>query len=82
MKIRDAHALLSGDSTEQIFQSGSIEIVAEDGRALLRVTMGKDGTVRVHAGMVCKHGGKLLDDAINIRPISSNAVEISRPEYK
>ena len=81
MKIRDGHATLNGDKTEHEMPSGSVEIIADDGRTLLCVTAQKDGSLRIHAGMVCNHGGKLLDDRLDIRPIASNAIEITRPIY-
>jgi len=61
--------------------SGSVEIIADDGRTLLCVTAQKDGSLRIHAGMVCTHDGKLLDDRLDIRPIASNAIVITRPIY-
>ena len=81
MKIRDGHATLNGDKTDHEMPSGSVEIIADDGRTLLCVTEYKDGSLRIHAGTVCKHDGKMLDRALNIRPISSNAIEITRPVY-
>lgn len=81
MKIRDGHATLNGDKTEHEMPSDSVEIIADDGRTLLCVTMQKDGSLRIHAGMVCTHDGKLLDDRLDIRPIASNTIEITRPIY-
>lgn len=81
MKIRDGHATLNGDNTEHEMPSGSVEIIADDGRTLLCVTVQKDGSLRIHAGVVCTHGGKLLDDRLDTRPIASNAIEITRPIY-
>jgi hypothetical protein len=81
MKIRDGHATINGDITEHEMPSGSVEIIADDGRTLLCITMQKDGSLRIHAGHVCKHGGKLLDDRMDIRPIASNVIEIARPIY-
>ena len=81
MKIRDGHSYINGDTTEHEMPSGSVEIIADDGRALLCVTLKEDGTIRIDSGMRCKHGGKMLDSRIFIRPIASNAIEIIRPLY-
>jgi len=79
MKIRDGNATINGDKTEHTMPSGSVEIIADDGRTLLCVTALQDGSLRIHAGMICAHGSKLLDDRLDIRPIASNAIEIRRP---
>jgi len=81
MKVRDGHATINGDKTEYSIPSGTVEIIADDGRTLFSVHMQKDGAMAVRAGSVCKHGDKLLDDRLDIRPIASNAIEITRPAY-
>jgi hypothetical protein len=81
MKIRDGFATINGDTTEHELPSDSLEIIADDGKSLLRVSQQRDGSIRIHAGYVCKHGGKILDDRMLIRPIAGNVIEIIRPVY-
>jgi len=83
MKIRDGNAVINGDKTEHELPSGGLEIIADDGRStLFSVNLRKDGTLRIDAGTYCKHGGKILEDRILIKPEASNVVSIIRPEYK
>lgn len=81
MKIRDSHATLNGDETTHDLPSGGLQIVAGDGRSLYEVILLKTGVLQIRMGMVCRHGGKLLDDTLLIKPVASNVVEIIRPEY-
>ena len=82
MKIRDAHAAVSGDMTEYGIPSNGLEIIADDGRTLFSVWLAKDGSLRVTAGHHCSHGGKFLDDTFKIKPISTNLIELHRDECK
>lgn len=81
MKIRDGHATINGDTTEYEMPSGSIDIIAEGGKTLMRVSLQKDGSVRVSAGHVCKRGDVVLDDKLLIHPLACNVIEITRPAY-
>lgn len=82
MKIRDSHATINGDTTEHEMPSGSIDIIAEGGKTLMRVALHRDGSVRISAGHVCKQGDVVLDDKLLILPIACNVIEITRPAYK
>ena len=82
MRIRDAHAAISGDMTEYGIPSGGLEIIADDGRTLFSVSLAKDGSLRVTAGHICQHYGKFLDDTLKIKPISTNLIELHRDECK
>jgi len=82
MRIRDAHAAISGDMTEYGIPSGGLEIIADDGRTLFSVWLAKDGALRVKAGHICQHYGKFLDDTLKIKPISTNLIELHRDECK
>lgn len=82
MRIRDSHATLNGDATEHTMPSGSLDIIAEDGRTLFNIELRNDGTLRVDAGHRCKHLGVVFDDIIQVTPISSNAIRVSRRKPK
>ena len=79
MNIRDGHATLNGDTTVHTMPSGSLDIIADDGRCLFGITLNKDGTLRVDAGQVCKHHGIFLDDSLQIAPIACNVIHLVRP---
>lgn len=82
MKIRDSHATINGDPTEYEMPSGSLDIIAEDGRSLFSIRELEGGVVEIHSGCVTKHGGVLLDDRMYVIPRSSNQVFIQRPKYR
>ena len=82
MNIRDIHATIQGDKTQYTLPSGGVVVIADDGQELFSVTLQKDGSIHVSASNPCKHGGVLLDDRLDIRPVASNAINISRPPYK
>ena len=82
MRIRDAHAAISGDMTEYGIPSNGLEIIADDGRTLFGVSLAKDGSLRVTAGHHCRHAGKVFDDTFKIKPISTNLIELHRDECK
>jgi len=82
MKIRDGHARLNGDKTEYEMPSGSLDIIADDGRTLFGISLEKDGSIRVDSGSHCKHGGIGFEDTIQIIPRATNVVTVSRPKIK
>jgi len=82
MRIRDAHAAISGDMTEYGIPSNGLEIIADDGRTLFNVSLANDGVLRVKAGHICQHYGKFLDDTFKIKPIATNLIELHREECK
>ena len=82
MRIRDAHAAISGDMTEYGIPSNELEIIADDGRTLFSVSLANDGVLRVKAGHICQHYGKFLDDTFKIKPIATNLIELHREECK
>lgn len=82
MKIRDSHARLNGSDTEHTMPSGGLDIIADDGRTLLCVTLNKDGSIHLSSAGHCKHNGKMLEDAILVQPRASNCVEIIRQPFQ
>ena len=78
MRIRDAHATISGDKTEREMPSNSLDIIADDGQRLFGITLNNDSSIRVDFGHVCKHGGAALDDIGCIIPIASNCFTVKR----
>lgn len=81
MKIRDGHAVISGDNTEYEMPSGSCDIIADDGRTLFSFKLEDDGGVYVSAGGCCKHNDAVLDDGpLHILPRASNSIIIQRPK--
>lgn len=81
IRIRDAHATINGDTTETAYDTGSIEIIADDGRCLYGIRLVDGCKIEVSTGSICKSDGALLDDRLIIQPNSSNRITISRPEY-
>ena len=77
MKIRDSHAAVNGEFKTQTMPSGSLDIVADDGRTLFTVRL-KDGHLEVSSGGVCKHDGKVLDEGLLVAPRYRNQVFVSR----
>jgi hypothetical protein len=82
MRIRDAHATISGHKPEYYMPSDGLEIIADDGRTLFSVWLANDGVLRVKPGHHCKHNGKFLDDTFKIKPIATNLIELHRDECK
>jgi len=80
MKIRDSHAELNGDSKTQKMDSGSLDVVADDGRTLFSVSL-KDGQLEVRSGGFCNHAGVVLDDKLFVVPRYANQVFIARAPY-
>jgi hypothetical protein len=81
MRIRDGFATINGIKTEYEMPSGSLEIIADDGKTLFGISL-EEGKIRIDSGNFCKHEGIVLDDRIEIHPIASNVVLASRPKYK
>jgi hypothetical protein len=80
MQIRDGNAAKNGEFQTQKMPSGTLDIIADDGRTLFSLRL-KDGALEVSAGGVCKHDGQLLNEALTIAPRYSNLVTISRVPY-
>ena len=80
MKIRDAHARING--CDEVFEmpSGGINIIADDGQTLFSIDL-DDNVLKIEAGHVCKHGGRILDDKYHIRPRAGNLITITKDEY-
>jgi len=80
MKIRDGHASINNDKTEYTMPSGTVDIIAPDGRSLFSISIVSTG-IEVSACSVIKIGDKLHDEGLLIQPRSSNVVRILRREY-
>lgn len=60
-----------------------IDIMAEDRRPLYHLRLSGDGiTLEISTGMVCKVGGVLYGDTLEIIPYATNLLKIRRPVYK
>lgn len=81
MKVRDLQAQLDGDDTVVAMPSGGLEIVGDDGRTLFSISL-KDNVLRVDAGSISKHGGKILDHNFLIAVRASNCINIIKTELK
>ena len=81
MIVRDSYSELNNDKKTYEFQSGEVEIVAEDGRALFSIIPKNDSSVYISSGPFCKHGGTIFDKSLKIMPVATNAIIISREEY-
>ena len=81
LKIRDGLATLNDDTTEITMPSGSLEIIAPDGRTLFDIRVLDDGSLEVSASSCVKIGDTLLDTGINIMPRACNQVYIRRNRY-
>lgn len=77
MKIRDAHATINGDKTIFECPSGSLQIIADDGRTLFEIGL-ENGQLRVSAGNYCRHCGVLLSDGFVIAPCASNVFYVRK----
>ena len=62
MKIKQTYMATSDDIIEIGY--GSIEIIADDGRALYTLTLNDEGDLEVSTGGTVKHSGCILDTAI------------------
>lgn len=81
MKVIDSHSVLNGNTEAINIDSDSLDIIADNGKTLFTIKQQRDG-ITISGGSFCKHNGKLLDTYLNIRPIASNVVFVSRDEYK
>lgn len=82
LKIRDGMSWVTDNKAETTIQSGTMEVIAEDGRTLLSIRLEPDGMFDISAGTVCKHEGVMLEDRIAIIPVASNRIKILRPVYE
>lgn len=81
--VRDGYAEINGDKTVMEMPSGSMQIVSDDGRALLSIYLTLDGRgIEVSAGGAAKHGGVILDSKLLIQPRACNSVNIIREIYQ
>ncbi len=63
--------------------SDRIDFVAEDGRLMFQVRIGKDGrSLEVSACDVCKVGGTLYNSRLVVEPLVTNAITISTRKYE
>ena len=59
-----------------------VSVVAEDGRTMFEVTLGKDGhSIEIRSYAACKVGGVLYDSRMLIQPESVSAVVIQARPY-
>lgn len=67
---------------EFVMPSGGLDIIADDGRALLSLSLNKDGSIHVSAAGHCKHNGQVLDESILVQPRATNCFDIIRRVYE
>lgn len=82
MNIRDGHALINGDDTTFIASSGTIDIIAKDGRSLYDLQLNGDGSLCIRVNGAAKHNGIIFDDRLIVHPSASNAIRIERKVYE
>lgn len=83
MKVRDPHLKINGVDSQYDISSDVLDIIADDGRELFSIALGKDGSIRIDAPGCCKHNGVILDSAgLSIMPIASNCFHVKRRELK
>lgn len=79
MKIQTGHKL-TGDVKP--IEADSVSFIAEDGRAMFEVMVGKDGrSIEVRGVQCCRVDGTLYAEGLIIRPICSNVVVVRTVEY-
>ena len=81
MIVRDGYAVLNGNKEVVEMPSGSLEIVADDGRDLFSIRL-MDRGIEVSVNSCIKHDGELLEPNFKIKPRASNLIEITREPYK
>ena len=81
MVVRDGYAVSSGSKEVVEMPSGTVEIVADDGRELFSISLTERG-IEVSVNGCIKHGDELLDSNFKIKPRASNLIEITREPYK
>jgi hypothetical protein len=67
-----------GDEKEINIETGSIDIIAEDGRDLFSIKLNDDGAIEISTSAVCKFNGVMLDTAVSIIPKHSNLIIVER----
>lgn len=82
MKIRDGFAIINGNKEVITMDSGSLDIIADDGRTLYSINLTKEGHLEIDFGTICKFNGLLLDDRGCIIPRAANCFTVQRFEYK
>lgn len=77
MNIRDAH---KPDAPVTSYDpEAGIAILSTDGLPLWRVRLAPDGSLIVKCGTASENDGKTLSDSIQISPIASNYILLTRP---
>ena len=72
----------AGRVDEELAGCQSIDIMADDGRALYHLSLTEDGAIEISlGGMVVKHKGVMLDNKIKINPGSSGSIWVEREPY-
>lgn len=75
MKIRPSYS----DKAVYDIPDGSIELLADDGNVLYRLTL--DGTeLEIHAGHWCRHAGKRWSDLFSIVPVVANIIRLRKQQ--
>lgn len=77
MKIKETY-----ENKTYTLTDNTVEILADDGRALFSMVLSKDGSLEVRTPLVCIHNGVLLDTTVSIVPRHSNNVTLKRLPYK
>jgi hypothetical protein len=72
-----------GGAEREVEFYDDFDILADDGRSLYGLRLWPDGTLEIEATLsTARHGGKLLDGKLVVRPMDSGRVRISRDEYR
>ena len=82
LKVRDGHAAINHDSTEYEMPSGSLDIIAEDGRTLYSLSLREGGRLEISGHSTCKHEGVILDQYFTIKPGAANRITLVKEVYK
>ena len=66
----------------QDLEDNTVSVVAEDGRTMFEIILGKDGhSIEVRSFAACKVGGILYDSRLLVQPESVSAVVIQARPY-
>ncbi len=69
--------------TPQTIDAQRLDFVAEDGRTMFQVWIGKDGhSLEVRGVDVCKVAGVIYDSRFAVEPNASNAITIRAVRYQ
>lgn len=68
--------------TEEREDVEQIRIMGDDGRSLYYLSLTDDGELEISTGMAAKQDGKVKDTALIVKPKASNAILLTRPDYK